>query len=72
MGTGKHCANYGLADEGVLLFEKGGLMGRLNEIPEDDRYDAEDYYAQCRRNATKSESDDAGDDEGAATEKEDE
>jgi len=47
----KHCANFGLAEAGVVLFEKGGLMGQLSQLGEDERYDAEDYYAQCRRNA---------------------
>jgi hypothetical protein len=49
----KHCAAFGLAEEGVLLFEKGGLVGQLSHLSEDDRYDAEDYYAQCRRRAGK-------------------
>jgi hypothetical protein len=49
----KHCAAFGLAAEGVLLFEKGGLVGQLGQLSEDDRYDAEDYYAQCRRKAGK-------------------
>jgi hypothetical protein len=40
----KHCAAFGLADEGVLLFEKGGLAGQTHQLGEDDRYDAEDYY----------------------------
>lgn len=51
----KHCANFGLAEAGVALFEKGGLMGQLSELGEDDRYDVEDYYAQCRRNAGRRE-----------------
>ena len=54
----KHCANFGLADEGVLLFEKGGMAGFLGQLPEEDRYDAEDYYAQCRRKAGKPADDD--------------
>jgi len=49
----KHCAAFGLAEEGVLLFEKGGLAGRLTQLSEDDRYDAEDYYAQCNRKTAK-------------------
>ncbi|MGA2701016.1 MAG: DNA methyltransferase [Isosphaeraceae bacterium] len=49
----KHCANFGLAEEGVLLFEKGGMAGFLSRLSEDDRYDAEDYYGQCRRKASK-------------------
>lgn len=56
----KHCAAFGLAEEGVLLFEKGGLAGRLMQLSEDDRYDAEDYYAQCsRKSAKKTASEDA-------------
>lgn len=49
----KHCANFGLAEEGVLLFDKGGMAGILGQLPEEDRYDAEDYYTQCRRKAAK-------------------
>jgi hypothetical protein len=47
----KHCANFGLAEAGVTLFEKGGLMGQVSQLGEEERFDAEDYYAQCRRNA---------------------
>lgn len=53
----KHCANFGLAEAGVVLYEKGGLIGQLTRLTEDERYDAEDYYAQCRRNAGKSKTD---------------
>ena len=49
----KHCAGFGLATEGVALFEKGGLAGQLVQLSDEERYDAEDYYAQCRRRATK-------------------
>ena len=49
----KHCANFGLAEAGVVLYEKGGLMGQLSRLSEDDRYDTEDYYTQCRRNLPK-------------------
>lgn len=49
----KHCASFGLAEEGVALFEKGGLAGRLHALSDDERYDAEDYYDQCRRRAGK-------------------
>lgn len=62
----KHCANFGLAEAGVTLFEKGGLMGQMSQLSEDERYDTEDYYAQCRRNAGKPRDDD-GEAEGAAT-----
>jgi hypothetical protein len=50
----KHCANFGLPEEGVALFEKGGLAAQLAELQEELRYDAEDYYAQCRRKAGRS------------------
>jgi hypothetical protein len=50
----KHCANFGLPEEGVALFEKGGLAAQLAELQEELRYDAEDYYAQCRRRAGRS------------------
>jgi hypothetical protein len=30
-------------------------MGELSQLPEDDRYDVEDYYARCKRHATKHE-----------------
>jgi hypothetical protein len=49
----KHCATFGLAEEGVTLFEKSGLIAQLSHLSEDDRYDAEDYYTQCRRRAGK-------------------
>ncbi|MEW6300564.1 MAG: hypothetical protein AB1671_22985, partial [Thermodesulfobacteriota bacterium] len=49
----KHCATFGLAEEGVTLFEKSGLIAQLSQLSEDERYDAEDYYAQCRRRAGK-------------------
>jgi 16S rRNA G966 N2-methylase RsmD len=62
----KHCANFGLADEGVALYEKGGLMGQTTQFTDDERFDAEDYYAQCRRNATKAA--ESEDDEGSAEE----
>lgn len=60
----KHAAAFGLAEEGVLLWEKGGLIGQLAQLSEDERYDAEDYYAQCKRRAGKpvTEGDDAEDD----------
>ena len=51
IGWLKHCANFALAEAGVTLFEKGGLMGKLSQLPEEERYDVEDYYAQCRRNS---------------------
>jgi hypothetical protein len=54
----KHCAAFGLAEEGALLFEKGGLAGQLAQLSEDDRYDAQDYYSQCRRKAGKAKSED--------------
>ena len=47
----KHCAGFGMPEEGVALFEKGGLAAQLTQLQEDLRYDAEDYYAQCRRRA---------------------
>jgi hypothetical protein len=47
----KHCAAFGLAEEGTTIFEKSGLVGQLQQLSEDERYDAEDYYAQCRRRA---------------------
>lgn len=53
----KHCASFGLAEEGAALFEKGGLAGRLSALPEDDRYDAQDYYEQCRRRAGRTAAD---------------
>jgi len=56
--------SYGLAAEGVLLYEKGGLMGKLVELSEDDRYDAEEWYTRCRRNAGKSEGAESEEDAG--------
>jgi 16S rRNA G966 N2-methylase RsmD len=54
----KYCANFGLAEEGVLLFEKGGMAGFLGQLAQEDRYDVEDYYSQCRRKAGKPADDD--------------
>jgi hypothetical protein len=56
----KHCANFGLPEEGVALFEKGGLAVRLGNLSEDDRYDAEDYYTQCKRRAGRAVSGEGG------------
>ncbi|MGA3113646.1 MAG: hypothetical protein ABSF90_04345 [Syntrophobacteraceae bacterium] len=65
----KHCAAFGLAEEGQILFEQGGLMAQLRQLSEDDRYDAEDYYAQCRRRAGKRrEAEDEDEEEGIASE----
>ena len=56
--------------EGLLLFEKGGMAGFLGQLREEDRYDAEDYDAQCRRKAAKPTDEDEEDAE--AEENEDE
>jgi DNA modification methylase len=50
----RHCAHFGLADEGVALFEKGGLQMQISRLSEEDQYDADDYYQQCRRRAQRS------------------
>jgi hypothetical protein len=50
----KHCRAFGLAEEGVLLFEKSGIIGQLDQLSEDDRYDAQEYYEDCRRKAGRS------------------
>jgi hypothetical protein len=62
----KHCANFGLPEEGVALFDRGGLAAQLGQLQEELRYDAEDYYAQCRRRAGRAAAAAAEDDEGAA------
>ncbi len=49
----KHCAMFGLAEEGVVLFEQGGLAAQLAQLGEDDRYDAEEWYQRCRRAARR-------------------
>lgn len=59
----KHCANFGLPEEGVALFEKGGLAAKLAQLQEDLRYDAEDHYAQCRRRAGRAAAAKADEDE---------
>lgn len=61
----KHCAAFGLADEGVLLFEKGGLAGQLDVLTGDQRYDAEEYYQASKRKASKAvtEEEEAGEDD---------
>lgn len=43
-----HCANFGMPEERVALFEKGSLAAQLTRLPEELRWDAEEYYAQCR------------------------
>jgi hypothetical protein len=53
----KHCSAFGLADEGVVLYERGGLMAQAHGLSEDDRYDAEEYYLNCKRKAAKSATD---------------
>jgi hypothetical protein len=70
----KHAAAFGLADEGVMLWEKGGLIGQLSHLSEEERYDAEDYYAQCKRRAGKvaAEDEDVEDDESESDEGADE
>jgi hypothetical protein len=68
----KHCANFGLAEEGVLLFEKGGMAGLLSQLPKEDRYDAEDYYTQCRRKASKPADDEDEEDDSDDTDQSDE
>jgi hypothetical protein len=61
----KHCSAFGLADEGVLLFEKGGLAGMTHGLTEDERYDAAEYYGSCRRKASRAAAveEDEGEDE---------
>jgi hypothetical protein len=61
----KHCRAFGLAEEGVVLFEKSGLIAQLKQISEDDRYDAEEYYADCRRKAGGSKAEEDEDEEPA-------
>lgn len=62
----KHCSAFGLADEGVAIYERGGLMAQLYTLSEDERYDADEYYTNCKRKATKTR--DEEDEEGAAAE----
>jgi hypothetical protein len=49
----RHCAHFGLAEEGLILFEKGGLAAQLTRLSENEQYDADDYYQQCRRRARR-------------------
>lgn len=62
----KHCSAFGLADEGVAIYERGGLMAQLYSLSEDERYDADEYYTNCKRKAAKTR--DEEDEEGAAAE----
>lgn len=62
----KHCANFGLPDEGIALFERGGLAAQLHQLQDELRYDAEDYYAQCRRRTGRAAAGAAEDDEDVA------
>ena len=61
----KYCSTFGLADEGVLLYEKGGLQLQPGT---DDYYDADEYYRNCKRKATKLQDEDDADDEDGAEE----
>jgi len=49
----KHCSAFGLADEGVLLFERGGLAGEMHALSADAHDDAEEYYQTCKRKASR-------------------
>lgn len=64
----KHCSAFGLADEGVAIYERGGLMAQLYSLSEDERYDADEYYTNCKRKAAKTR--DEEDEEGTAAEDE--
>lgn len=66
----KHCSAFGLADEGVAIYERGGLMAQLYSLSEDERYDADEYYTNCKRKATKAREEE--DEEGVAAGDEDE
>jgi len=58
----KHCSAFGLADEGVLLWEKGGLASQLHGLAEDERYDADEYYRSCKRKAARAAAEEEEDD----------
>ena len=60
----KYCSTFGLAEEGVLLYEKGGLQLQPGT---DDYYDADEYYRNCKRKTVKpkEEDDEAGSEEDA-------
>jgi DNA modification methylase len=64
LGWLKYCSSFGLAEEGVLLYEKGGLQLQHGT---DDYYDADEYYRNCRRKASKpkGKDDETEDEEGA-------
>ncbi len=49
----KHCSAFGLADEGVVIYERGGLMAQLHSLSEDERYDADEYYTNCKRRGSR-------------------
>ena len=49
----KHCSAFGLADEGVAIYERGGLMAQLDSLSEDERFDADEYYTNCKRKASR-------------------
>jgi hypothetical protein len=62
----KYCSTFGLAEEGVLLYEKGGLQLQPGT---DDYYDADEYYRNCKRKASKpKDEDDEADNEEDAEE----
>jgi hypothetical protein len=61
----KYSSTFGLADEGVLLYEKGGLQLQPGT---DDYYDADEYYRNCKRKASKLPDEDEADDEAGTEE----
>jgi len=71
VGWLKHCAAFGLAEEGVRLWEKGGVAGQRHAVSKDEYDDAEEYFLACRRKASKAATieaehtgeDDSGEDE---------
>ncbi len=63
----KHCSVFSLADEGVLLFERGGLAGQMHALSADAHDDAEEYYQTCKRKTSRAV---AADEEDEATEEE--
>jgi hypothetical protein len=56
----KYSSTFGLAEEGVLLFEKGGLQLQPGT---DDYYDADEYYRNCKRKSSKPKEDEAEDED---------
>ena len=54
----RHCSAFGLATEGASLFERGGLAGQMFGLGDEERWDADEYYQNCKRKAARAKDED--------------